>query len=55
MTATGPAHDTNPRKLTFTVPGDGEDVPAVAWLPARPPRSGRWCCSGTAAACTVST
>lgn len=36
MTAAGPAHDAKPRKLTFTVPGDGEDVPAVAWLPGRP-------------------
>lgn len=36
MTATGPAHDAKPRKLKFTVAGDGEDVPAVAWLPGRP-------------------
>ena len=36
MTATGPAHDAKPRKLTFTVPGDSEDVPAVAWLPGHP-------------------
>jgi hypothetical protein len=36
MTVTRPAHDTEPQKVMFTVPGDSEDVPAVAWLPGQP-------------------
>jgi dienelactone hydrolase len=36
MTSTGPAHNTKVKKLAFTVARDGEDVPAVLWLPERP-------------------
>lgn len=36
MTSTEPAHETKVKKLAFTVTRDGEDVPAVLWLPERP-------------------
>lgn len=36
MTASGPARDAKAEKLTFAVPQDGEDVPAVLWRPERP-------------------
>jgi dienelactone hydrolase len=38
MTSAGPAHDTSAKKLAFTVPRTGGDVPAVMWLPERPAR-----------------
>ena len=38
MTASGPARDAKAEKLTFAVPHDGEDVPAVLWRPERPAR-----------------
>jgi dienelactone hydrolase len=36
MTSAGAVHDPRARQVRFTVPRDGEDVPAVMWLPERP-------------------
>jgi dienelactone hydrolase len=36
MASGGPGQDGRARKVRFTVPGDGEDVPAVMWVPERP-------------------